>query len=280
MNQLDLMQQCNWWLTQQQLLWSSDDDAHISDWWLFYQLIICRIGICINNHTKTSVYLLTCCANYVFSHLTISSHTHTHPSIMLSRHRGGGSEVSPCVPSSVCRCCCHGNNGWNSRSESQVHCRFRPRPEIRSWPPRRPPLENSVSEKPAKWDSALHMKHAAFFFFLTNFNICSEPSPWHPYLRALHLKLESSCPWIILSWDRFLEYPGQNYPEGDAERRNGAGRHFGKGVYVNVYFELCQYPGRGLADKQINIDIISILWYRYFLDFRYRNIVSVVFSWF
>lgn len=105
-----------------------------------------------------------------------------------------------------------------------------------------PDLENSLSEKPVKWDSALHVQHGAFLPTLTS--TCSPLALWHLYPRALHLKLESSCPWIILSWDRFLEYPGQNYPEGNAERRNVAGSHFGGWVYVNGYFELCQYPGR------------------------------------
>lgn len=51
MNQLDLMQESNWWLTQQHLP-SSDDDADISDWWILYWLIICRAAICMNPHIQ------------------------------------------------------------------------------------------------------------------------------------------------------------------------------------------------------------------------------------
>lgn len=162
---------------------------------------------------------------------------YTHPSIMFSGHRGGGSEVSLHMLSSVCRCCCHGNNRWNCQSESWVDCRFTPCPEIRSWPPGRGGglWILCVCEREAR-EMRFCPSHAPccffFFFTLTLTSVDSPLSPWQPYPRALHLKLESSCPWIILSWDRFLEYPGQNYPEGDIDRRNGAGSHFWGGLGV------------------------------------------------
>lgn len=73
-------------------------------------------------------------------------------------------------------------------------------------------------------------------FCLTGTCVSSQLSLWQPYPRDLHLKLESSCPWIILSWDRFLEYPGQTYPEGDTEKRNGAGCHFWDGLMPILNF--------------------------------------------
>lgn len=106
-------------------------------------------------------------------------------------------------------------------------------PEIRPWPLREI-LDNNELEPVCALCS---------FVTSTGPLLCSL---WQPYPRALHLKLESSCPWIILSWDRFLEYPGQIYPEGDADRSNGAGSHFWGRVFVNAYFELCQCPGSGL----------------------------------
>lgn len=59
--------------------------------------------------------------------------SHTLPSIMLPQHRRGGSGVTLCVLSSVCRCCYHSNCGWKCLSESWVDSRFTLCPEIRSW---------------------------------------------------------------------------------------------------------------------------------------------------
>ncbi len=163
-------------------------------------------------HTNTntqSVSLLTFSINYAFSHWSITSDTHkqahTPFNHALTTHRRSFWGV----PSSVCRCCCHGNNRWNSRGESRVDCRFTLCPWHQALASSGA-LESSVSQEPVKWDSALHMQHAAFLPSLTS------TGSQLPYPRTLHLKLESSCPWIIISWDRFLEYPGQNYPKGQS----------------------------------------------------------------
>lgn len=66
-----------------------------------------------------------------------------------SRHRGG-SEVSLCMHSSVCRCCCHGNGGWNwgrnkwimSRLSAQSHSTQRSGCDLQERM-----LENNVSER-------------------------------------------------------------------------------------------------------------------------------------
>lgn len=105
-----------------------------------------------------------------------------------------------------------------------VNHEFSLRLEIRSRPPQGF-VKILHQREPVKWDSAWHLWPAAFLPTVTSTD--SQLTLWHPYPRAFHLKLESSCPWIILSWDRVLEYPGQNYPKDDAERRNGAGSHFG-----------------------------------------------------
>lgn len=124
--------------------------------------------------------------------------------------------------------------------ESRVHCQFTRCPEIRSLPPRGSG-GNSVREKSVSMKFCPARATCCCFFF---FKPAILTSHHDAYSRALNLKLENTCSWIILSWDRFLEYPGLNYPEGDAERRNGAGSHFVWGV--KVYFELCRYPGRGM----------------------------------
>lgn len=86
------------------------------------------------------------------------------------------------------------------------------------------------------------------YLFLPTLTCTSvQPALRYPYPPAFHLKLESSCPRIILSL--VLEYPGQNYPEKDAERRNGPGSH--SGVFVNVYFKMCLCLGNGLADMNV-----------------------------
>lgn len=110
---------------------------------------------------------------------------------MRLQHRGGGSEVTLSVLPSVCRCCCHGNNRWNAPSESWV--------DLRSGPDLLGALENSVSDDSVKLHSSLSI--FLLFFLPTLTSTDSQLTLWHPYPRAFHLKLESSCPWIILSWD-------------------------------------------------------------------------------
>lgn len=52
-----------------------------------------------------------------------------------------------------------------------------------------------------QWNYILLSPFFFFFFLPTLTSTDSQLTLWHPYPRAFHLKLESSCPWIILSWD-------------------------------------------------------------------------------
>lgn len=196
------------WRSTQQPLLPSDDNT--GDWWLFYCTRWKR-GMfgSVNNHPRMSV-LVFC--------LFVGMITWWQPSIVRLQHSAVGSEVtlSEVLSAGAVAVVTVDEMLWVSHE-------FSLRLEIRSWPPQG--LVKILRQRePVKWDSAPHLRPAAFSPTVTS--TYSQLALWHPYPRAFHLKLESSCPWIILSWDRVLEYPGQNYPKGDTERRNEAGSHF------------------------------------------------------
>lgn len=158
-----------------------------------------------------------------------------HTSFILSWHSEGVSEVSlPCVHLSTC-----------AVAMAIIYSLVGLLSALRSSPDLSGALGNGVcAEKPVILTCRCTMQ----LFYLTVTSISSRLSLWQPYPRDLHLKLESSCPCIIFSWDRFLEYLGQTYPEGDTERRNRAGCHFWG--WVHAYFEL--------STSQLYVSILSL----------------------
>lgn len=123
--------------------------------------------------------------------------------------------------SSVCRCCSRGNGRWKAPSESWLSRCLACCLELRCWPAQGTWMYCKCIR------GAREMRfcpaHAPFLPTLTCISL--QLALRYPYPRAFHLKLESSCPRIILSL--VLEYPGQNYPEEDAARTNGPGSHSG-----------------------------------------------------
>lgn len=120
---------------------------------------------------------------------------------------------------SVCRRRSRGNGRWKAPSQSWFSCCLACCLELRCWPALG--TWKQLRQR-SRGNEILHY-YAPFLPTLTCTSV--QPALRCPYPRAFHLKLESSCPQIILSL--VLEYPGQNYPEEDAERRNGPGSHSG-----------------------------------------------------
>lgn len=108
MNQLDLMPHYHWRPTQQPLLPSDDKTG---DWWLFYFTRWKRgmLGS-VNNHPRMSVlvFVFVCWHDCMMTTFYCAITTQC-------RWFWGDFDWG-----FVCRCCCHGNSGWNALSESWV----------------------------------------------------------------------------------------------------------------------------------------------------------------
>lgn len=125
---------------------------------------------------------------------------HRHTSVWLSHHTEGESEITLLLQLLL---------PWQQymKASKWMMSGVTVHPQNRSWPSVKP-WESCVGE--GCENRFCSVRGPRCVFTTSTGGQLGE----HHFLRHLHLKLESSCSWIILSWDGFLEYLRQNYPEG------------------------------------------------------------------